>query len=179
MYYYIPIPDEHKSKEWADNQAVPTTYPGTVEINRTPLGGDTYFLLSPEWAEFIYEINVRYGSVKGFELARKNWSGWVNTAANPDYPGGFIFPHPMTIPYKVEGVTSVNNYVKQKEGVAEKNGSIPIDTLDWTKPPPDIEKVNPVKTPWYFQVFHSATGDLAPEGELFVHPLLVKGGIVK
>jgi GH25 family lysozyme M1 (1,4-beta-N-acetylmuramidase) len=153
-------------------------YPAVYEIWREPKGGDTNHRISQQWWDFTREINRMMGSLAGWEKARKVWSGWINSAANPEYePGAQLPGNPDPLPV-VEGVITVDNYVEILE---RRNGSSRIKIFDYLMSPPDLNKINPKAKPELFDEFHSVDKDgnvgFAPEGEKFYFPRLAKNGI--
>jgi hypothetical protein len=184
-----PPPGTHQSQEHADKQANPSVaYPGVYEITSGAVSGTTNHRIKQVWFDFAYLVNVLMGTVAGFLAALRNNAGWVNAAANPEWPAGSTLPfksndqqqitqYPDPLPI-VEGVITIHNYVE----VLEKfNQSARIKIFDYLQAPPDVSVVNPFTHPELFDLFRSVNkaGDLgyAPDGKKFYFPRLAKNGI--
>ena len=63
-----PPTGEHASNGWATNQAKPSEYyPAVYEVRATPKGGTTSHRIKPAWKKYLRDINVRMGTLKGYE----------------------------------------------------------------------------------------------------------------
>lgn len=171
-FYYMPVQENHKSDDWL--QKNPTTYPGTVKIKSAPTSGSTEYKIRAVWWLYILAINVFMFTLAGWDKARKVWSGWINAANQDHYKAGEVVPAKPTIYPVIEGIASVNNYVR---GLEIRNDSVRIEMFDIFALPPNPLKVNPTTHPWLFDEFHEVNGGFAPEGERFFFPRLAKNGI--
>jgi len=171
-FFRIPIQEDHKSEDW--QQRNPTTYPGTIKVKSAPTSGQTYHKIKAVWWLYILAINVYMFTLAGWDKARKVWSGWINSANQDYYKAGDVVPAQPTVFPVIEGIASVNNYVR---GLEIRNDSVRIEMFDIFALPPNVLKVNPTTHPWLFDEFHEVNGGYAPEGKRFFFPRLAKNGI--
>lgn len=163
-------------------------YPQTMKHYTKPSGGNNGLRLNKRWWDWIRALNLdpRWGQPdgSGWEAGRINNGGWINWASNKQFLGGQpvpdIIPPDKRYPI-VEGITSGTiNYVKVLE---TRNNAARIENINFFAALPDMEEINPIKTPWLFCKFSSIWFNeetqqrvvgLAPQGELFWFPLLAK-----
>jgi hypothetical protein len=161
---------------WKDRNGVPETY---------PMFESHFVTLNADWQRFWF-ANLQL-SQPTWTLSRlKNaWSGLIAdkvcfTDRNAPENGRADFindPNSEKSGIGHRTITTGGNVFKVK-GTAVKAGLLyyEVETLDGTKPPPNIEDVNILDTPWLIHKATTRTNITLPDGRRRVDPFPQLGG---
>lgn len=141
-------------------------YPAPVPLFSNPAGGGSSKRIPARWWDYVRSINTD----AAWNALRRNNGGWINYAANKEWPSGSaVEDNPDPYP-KPESITSIGNV---HEVIERRNRSKRIKAYKFSDAPPQLGVKDDTMICHFRSIDSNGKLGNAPDGIVSYFPLLV------